>query len=222
MKDFGLSFAISSDGRESRKRLLPKIVESILQQGIPNTEIIVVGNNDLAATLAEVRYDHQPQWASEAWVTRLMNRGVQLATKPLVMMLHDDVVLADDFWQELQREDSAAWDFLTTGYLRTPGPFRGVPLAYESLQHPRWTLGGPQGHRILNDEDPWDPYSYPSGELLIGWADAFARQRWDHNNNHRITRGSAQAFDVQFGHQANAQGLRFAHRPNVKVWVLEL
>lgn len=219
---WGVSFVIPSDGRESRQRLLPVLLESIHNQKISKYEIIIVGENALAAALSDVQYHHRPEWSKHAWLARMMNHGVLAAQHPLIMMLHDDVVLADDFWEHLAVEDTTAWDFLTTGYLRTPGPFRDVPLSHESFQFPRWTLGGPQGHRILDDADAWDAWSYPSGELLIGWKAAFAQQLWDPQNNHKITRGSAKAFDVQFGHAANAKGLRFAHRPNIKVWVLEL
>jgi hypothetical protein len=220
--DFKMSFAITTGGSPSRVILYPKLIEAIQKQGIPRTEINVVGNIRPLPKIPNVQLWDRPDWASEVWVTRMMNTGVMHATGQLVMMLHDDVVLADDFWQQLQEEDTEAWDFLTTGYLRTPGPFEGVQLAHESVQHPRWTIGGPQGHRILNDEDAWDPWSYPSGELLIGWSHAFARQLWDNHNNHKQTRGTAQAFDVQFGHEANQKGLRFAHRPNIRAWVLEL
>ena len=219
----GISLVIPTDGRASRRLLFPVLMAALDRQQFPQLQVVVVGPSEAEGFYRGfgVEYVAAPFETANGLLGAKMHRGVQEARHNLVLMAHDDVVLADDFWECLAGS-AADWHFAAPGYLFAEGEFRGVPLSHRSVQYPVWTLGGPKGHRWLADGEAWDEWSYVSGESLLGWREPMLDVGWDASNDHRVTRGTKGAFDVQFGHRANALGYRTRYFPSIREWCLEL
>lgn len=219
----GISVVIPTDARASRRLLFPVLMEALGRQCFPKLQVVVVGPAEAREFYRGFGVDYVSADLETATglLGAKMLRGVQETRHSLVLMAHDDVVLADDFWECLAGS-AADWHFAAPGYLYAEGEFRGVPLSHRSVQYPVWTLGGPKGHRWLAEGEEWDPWSYVSGESLLGWRGPMLAVGWDALNDHRISRGTSGAFDVQFGHRANALGFRTRFLPSTREWCLEL
>ncbi|HSW76554.1 MAG TPA: glycosyltransferase family A protein [Candidatus Saccharimonadales bacterium] len=103
------TFGIITDGN-NKDEFINKIIESIFKQNIPHYEIIIVGqchinNNDMITIIS---FD---ETIKPAWITRKKNIICQQAKYENIVLMHDYIVLHDDWYQGYLKYGN---DFLIT------------------------------------------------------------------------------------------------------------
>lgn len=218
-----ISFIIPTTGQ--RKDSLNALLESIMMQKIHDVEIIIVGPCDfrpMGAIHLPANYE-----TNNGLLSSKLNMGCAVARHYILMPIHDDMMLHENFFEWLKFDGwidalfNRSVDILAPNYiypLISDNVFKGVvQTSNDHEEYPLGTIGGPKGHRGIS-LDEWDSFSYVSGEAMILTAPAWARCNWENNNDHRLTRGTIECYDVVFGRKANEVGLNTGFDPRVALY----
>ena len=191
-----LSFCIITAGK--RPQLLETVVRSIRAQGIPEFEVIVVGNCTYRPDALTISV---PEHAASGRLCVMRNLAVAAARHENVVMLDDDVVLAPDWYASFSAYPGA-FDILTS-QVRLPDGSRYWDHA---------TCGGPLGHRIPGPDEQ-DPNVYMTGGG--GWVmkrHVSETVRWDEK------RGFYEGEDVDFARRCREAGFEISHNHRAVVF----
>ncbi|MEE9281901.1 MAG: glycosyltransferase [Myxococcota bacterium] len=191
-----LSFCIITAG--VRPQLLETVVRSIRAQGIPEFEVIVVGD---CTSRADALTISVPEHAASGRLGVMRNLAAAAARHENLVMLDDDVVLAPD-WYESFGAYPGTFDILTC-QVRLPDGSRYWDHA---------TCGGPLGHRILAPDEQ-DPNVYMTGGG--GWV---MKQRVSQTVRWDESRGFYQGEDVDFAQRCRQAGFEISHNHSAVVF----
>lgn len=219
-----ISYIIPTNGK--RPESLRMLIDSILTASIKKPEIIIVGpTNNIQIPKGCIMTPAQRE-TEETRIGSKINMGMEAASHDIRVHVHDDMLVHPLFEKYLSLNGffEAMWygsvDIIGPNYLYKHAGYFGIDeSAHEPREAPLWTLG-PKGHRPISI-DEWDDYSYVSGEAIIITKRAWKQCPWS-DVMHSITRGSALAYDVEFGLRANRLGLKTAFDPNVCLYHLRL
>lgn len=109
-----ISFVIITDGQEPVK--LRAVVEAIRSQDIPRYEIIIVGDPGVVWYGTHTYPIRRPDLAQKADLGAMRNLGCATARYDCLVVIDDDIVLQDGWYQGLLRYDQehgGEWDVLS-------------------------------------------------------------------------------------------------------------
>ena len=147
----GFSFCIITGGQRPEK--LNALIQSIKRQQILKSEIIVAGK--LTAQIEGIKYIPLVEEAGSGKVAVMRNRAMQSAAYETIVMCDDDIVLDDGFVSAVANHPKR-FDILCVG-MRNPDGSRCWDWA---------TIGGPSGHRLM-EEDERDEHVYVSSGIFV-------------------------------------------------------
>jgi hypothetical protein len=228
-----ISFVIPSSGRPERDKGLIIGIDAILMSDLPVSEILIIGGPPhrmqfpSIVKVIETRYE-----TKNHLIGAKLNIGCIEAENEIVFWHHDDMCVHETIghylprfisWIEANSDYVENWDIIMPDFVKLPAGsyFRGLQVQRENREHPLWTIGGPEGHRPISRYEPWDEYCYTSGECMIIKKSFWRTCRWEDDNDHRNTRGTAKAYDVVFGHKANRCGVRVLFDPWTRMYCLD-
>ncbi len=95
-----LTFGIITDGNSDN--YLRESINSIRNLGIPNYEVIVVGNTKLEPTknLRVIQFDESKK---SKWITRKKNLITELAKFEVVVFTHDYIVFEENWYEQIKK-----------------------------------------------------------------------------------------------------------------------
>ncbi|VAX17192.1 hypothetical protein MNBD_NITROSPINAE04-161 [hydrothermal vent metagenome] len=187
------SFVIISGG--ARVESMERLFRSIEKQSLPDAEIIVIGN------VKDLYYDsatfiNESELAGTAAICQMRNIGVEQSSGSVVVLLDDDIELADGWYGSIKDKlNNASWDIAGC---RVTGPSGGrwYDWSWASREDP---LCPP---RMLEYGETSENL-YISGCMMIIRRHVFDKVRFNENLfNH-------QRDDVDFCHRAIDSGFTF-------------
>lgn len=186
------SFCIITHGARPQKLRL--VIESIRRQHLSASEIIVVGVHRKERDLTYIPANED---AAAGRLGRLRNLGVSAARGENIVILDDDIILAQS-WSDALTAHADDFDILTSRVL--------LPDGTRYWDHT--TVGGPRGHVLLGADEPPDDFVYMSGGAAWVMKRYVAeRIAWDEDL------GPYEEEDVMFSRRCVYRGFRIEHDP---------
>ena len=112
------TFGIITDGNNDT--FIKLIIASIINNQIPNYEIIIVGNTSIKADSDNIKIILFNENIKRGWITRKKNIIVEQAVYENIVLMHDYVILNDD-WYRGFLEFGDSFDFCISKIINTDG-----------------------------------------------------------------------------------------------------
>lgn len=188
-----ISFVIISGG--ARVESMGRLFRSIEKQGVSGAQTVIIGDVKGLRHQTAI-FINEPELARTAAICRMRNLGVEKSNGSVVVLLDDDIELADGWYESIKnRLGASSWDIAGC---RVTGPSGGrwYDWSWASRQDP---LCPPR----MIEYGQTSQNLYISGCLMIIRRHVFDKVRFSENlYNH-------QRDDVDFCHRAIDAGFRF-------------